>query len=231
MADKLVHIASNDSAYLPLTCRTFFTGLMASGLAHKTGLLKYRRRSRMLTAEMKRIVRTRGSNCLPKYLILQADLLACQTGKKNMEKIHLAYGEAVSAALKIGATQDAALASELAGEFFSRAGDYERRKQYFQQAHDLYLEWGAKAKLDHLHKHWGVFIEQSTVFTQSLTHNSVSADNAPQFLSSQGPANMHNKREVVPLYRDRDELSCLTDQSEGFTGQTVPVEKRSPGDF
>ena len=219
LADKLMHIASNDSAYLPLTCRTFFTGLMASGLAHRTGLGKYKSRARALTAEMKRIVKTRGLNSLPKYLLMQADLLACTSGKKKSEKVRLAYDEAVSAALKIGATQDGALASELAGEYFARLEDDPRRKQYFQQAHDLYLEWGALKKLEHLQRHWGAFIDRSSVIAHSMSQNNwvssefrspVVGDISGEFSSPLTEFLSSSLQQRQKIDRDRDEISCLT---------------------
>ena len=215
LADKLMHIASNDSAYLPLTCRTFFTGLMASGLAHRTGLSKYKARARVLTAEMKRIVKTRGLNSLPKYLLMQADLLACTSGKRKEEKVRLAYDEAVSAALKIGATQDGALASELAGEYFARLEDDQGRKQYFQQAHDLYLEWGALKKLEHLQKHWGAYIDRSHSMSQnnwvsSEFRSTVVGDHSGDFSSPLTDILSSSMAQKQKVDRDRDEISCLT---------------------
>jgi len=98
-------------------------------------------------------------------LLLLADLNLPVNGKKP-----ISYDRAINACLEVGHIHDAALGSELAGEYFLTTGHSKsdtvasrtRNKlirRYFTRARDLYYSWGAHAKVSHLHMTRGDFID------------------------------------------------------------------------
>ena len=153
-------ISAIDTSYIVTSIRCYFSGLTACGMMRKTGKEKYKRRARKATREMKKIMRSRGLNNLHRYLLMRAELLACE--EKKGSDIKVAYEKAIASAGKVGFTQDAALGNELAGEYFLTLGDTFWTNHYFTRAHELYLEWGAKAKSDHLLDTRGAYIENSS---------------------------------------------------------------------
>jgi hypothetical protein len=179
IADRIVEpfhtLSAIDTSYIVTSIRCYFSGLTASGMTRRTGKKKYRRRARKATREMEKIMRSRGLNNLHRYLLMQAELLACEKKRKGSD-IKRAYDKAIASAGKVGFTQDAALGNELAGEYFLTLGDEFWTKHYFTRAHELYHEWGAKAKSDHLLDTRGAYIDISpqlrrrSTMTSSLKH-------------------------------------------------------------
>ena len=165
LADSMVKmffkLSVIDTSYLVTSIRVLFTGLIATGLARKTGKRKYIARARKATSEMKKIMMTRGLNNLHRYLLMEADIKACTLPKTKHQKVKEAFDKAISASGKAGFTQDTALASELAGEYFLRIGDKFWRNHYFTRSYQLYDEWGAKAKVENLREHRGSYIDNT----------------------------------------------------------------------
>ena len=102
-----------------------------------------------------------------RYLIIKADCGATFPSKKNQGQIKEEFDKAISAATKAGFMHDAALANELAGEYFIRSEDLFWAKHYFTSAHSLYLAWGAKAKVRQLMHNRGSFVEKGK---EGVTH-------------------------------------------------------------
>jgi hypothetical protein len=138
MSEKLQPMCAHEGSYLIESKNIFYSGLTYSGLARKTGSGKYLSRAAAFAKKMRRISRTKGLNTLHKSLLMEADILACRC--KKIERLIDAYDGAITAAVKIGYTQDAALGSEIAGEVFLSLGDESRSWLYFNQARDLYRE-------------------------------------------------------------------------------------------
>ena len=155
-------LSAVDTAYFSTSICIFFSGLTCSGLAKKTGKRKYINEARKAAAKMKFIMRSRGLNNLHRYLLMQADLLAA-TRKKESQAIKLSYDKAIAKAAKSGFIQDAALGNELAGDYFLKIGDDYWAEQYFARACELYHEWGANAKVEHLKKEYASFIDPSKI--------------------------------------------------------------------
>jgi hypothetical protein len=87
-----------DKSFFITSIGLFFQGLIASGLARKYGKRKYKRRAKEAMQEMKQIMRSKGLNVLHKYLLLKADLPACE--KRGPEEVKDAFNEAASVAGK-----------------------------------------------------------------------------------------------------------------------------------
>jgi predicted ATPase len=138
ISDLLQPHLTHDSSYTIVSRNVFLSGLTFSGLARKTLSRKHLSRAAAFAKQMTSMSRTRGLNVLHKSLLMKADLLASQS--KNIDKVVAAYDEAIYTAVKIGYTNDAALGSEIAGEFFLSIGKLTRARQYLHQARDLYHE-------------------------------------------------------------------------------------------
>jgi hypothetical protein len=154
------------TSYIVATVRVFFSGLAASGLYRKTGKRMYKSRARKMIKDMEKVMSSkRGLNNLHRYLLMQADMMACSSSKsrKKQETVKVAFDKAIAMAGKAGFRQDAALGNELAGEYLLTTGEDGKfwAEFYFSRAYDLYMEWGAKAKADQLKTKRGGFIKES----------------------------------------------------------------------
>jgi hypothetical protein len=138
MSEKLQPYAAHDSSYGLVTANLFYSALAFSGLARKTGSKIYASKATALSKKMKQISRTKGLNAFHKSLIMEADVMAFKC--KKPDRLALAYEKGITAAVKMGYTQDAAIASEVAGEVFLSLGDEVRARQFLNQAGDLYLQ-------------------------------------------------------------------------------------------
>lgn len=156
---------------------TFFEGLVALALARQTRRRKYRARARSVIRTMNSWIWEQGSginkvhsgiNCVHKVLILRAEyltLLKYKDQKKQEEDVRKLFDEAIAQSRRIGFLQDAALANELAGDFFARKNDDYWAGSYATSAYELYVLWGAIAKADDVTaQHTSVSFEPSTSF-------------------------------------------------------------------
>jgi histidine kinase len=166
-----------DTSYIFTTIRVFFSGLAASGLYRKTGKRMYKRRAKMMIKEMEKVMSSkRGLNTLHRYLLMQADMMACSSSKrrKGHNTVKNAFDEAIVMAGKAGFRQDAALGNELAGEYSltTREDNTFWAEFYFSRAYDLYMEWGAVAKADQLKTKRGDLIKESLGNRSASTNSS-----------------------------------------------------------
>jgi len=72
----------------------------------------------------------------------------------NMPEAITFYDQAIAGAKESGFIQDEALANELAAKFYLGWGKNRVAAGYLQEAYYCYAQWGAKAKNDHLAKHY-----------------------------------------------------------------------------
>ena len=167
-------LSAVDTAYFSMSPRIYFTGLTATGLAKKTGKRKYINLAKKATKEMEVLMKTRGLNNLHRCLLMQAELLVCIKGKP--EDVKKAYDKAIATSGKAGFTHDTALGNELAGEYFLKVGDEFWAKEYLTRACELYHEWGALAKMEHLKRMRSGYVDagkmtlRKSTMTSSVRH-------------------------------------------------------------
>ena len=139
MSRALQPYVSHEAQYVIVVKNIFYSCLTFSGLARKRrgSARQYRSQASKLSKIMEKHCRTKGLNPLHKSLIMKADLLACNS--RDVQEVGRAYDQGIEAALKICFVQDAALASELAGEYFM-LHDQDKARHYFCQARHLYSE-------------------------------------------------------------------------------------------
>jgi hypothetical protein len=127
MSEKLQPYAAHDPSYGLVTGNLFYSGLTFSGWAHKTGSKKYLSKATALAKQRRQISRTKGLNALhTKSLLMEAEVLAYKC--KKLDRLLHAYEEGITAAVKVGYTQDMAIGSEIAA------------RQFLNQARDPYQE-------------------------------------------------------------------------------------------
>lgn len=78
-------------------------------------------------------------------LLLDAELLVVR--KQRPDKIRSVFESSISSASRSGFVHDAALASERAGQYFLRQNDMYWAEHYLLNAHELYRDWNAAAKV------------------------------------------------------------------------------------
>mmetsp|Transcript_18015 Transcript_18015/g.41529 ORF Transcript_18015/g.41529 Transcript_18015/m.41529 type:complete len:1229 (+) Transcript_18015:252-3938(+) len=172
MASVLRKILPFHFAFIPLSFRLFYSGLAASGMARKMRLagnrmkaLKYRAKAWCYCKRLAFLNRSNGENSYHRELLLLADLHL--SGKDNKK---VSYDRAIHVCLDVGHIHDAALGSELAGEYFLATNNFKKGtvasntrnkliQRHFTKARDLYQCWGAYAKVNHLQKKRGDYIE------------------------------------------------------------------------
>eukprot|EP00565_Helicotheca_tamesis_P003051 CAMPEP_0185740106 /NCGR_PEP_ID=MMETSP1171-20130828/37025_1 /TAXON_ID=374046 /ORGANISM="Helicotheca tamensis, Strain CCMP826" /LENGTH=346 /DNA_ID=CAMNT_0028411865 /DNA_START=87 /DNA_END=1127 /DNA_ORIENTATION=+ len=86
-------------------------------------------------------------NCEHKLVLLHAE--QCHFSGKEIPAIEK-YESAITLSSKNGFIQDHALSCERTAAYYLENGDESKASYYYGKAHDAYLEWGAKAKADHM---------------------------------------------------------------------------------
>jgi len=146
--------------FVIVTVPVFFTGLVASAMYRRTHKRSYRTMAYCALRKMKRMVEKTGLNLLHRYYIMEAECAATFPASSKPcfglseeivpQRVRRLFDRAIAAASKAGFMHDAALAKELAGEYFLRMGDISWAQHYLQASCDLYQSWGADAKVRQL---------------------------------------------------------------------------------
>jgi hypothetical protein len=97
---------------------------------------------------------------------------ASKTDESNVKR---SFDKAIAAAGKAGFTHDEALDNELAGDYVASLGDDFWPRHYYTRAYELYGDWEAKAKMEHLLQKCGDCIDLKTTRRLSLSSSSRSA--------------------------------------------------------
>jgi predicted ATPase len=157
---------AGDLTYFGMSTALFLKGVVASALGRTTRCRKYKWQARGAMKKMYDSVTTGCLNDLPKAYIMDAEYHASFDGKKR-DRVQTKFDLAISVSKKAGFVQDAALANELAGEYFLRINDGHWSSVYLTQAHRLYKEWGAHAKVSHLLEHRGPYLDHAAAESKS----------------------------------------------------------------
>lgn len=148
MSTLIQPYAKYDGSYNSISREPFYSCLAYAGLAQATGKRYYVSKATKFAKHLKHLSKTRGMNVHHKCLLMDAQLLSFRT--ENPSKLITAYDTAIHAAMQTGYLQDAALSCELAGATMLDFGLVTRGYRYLNQARDLWREYGAHAKVEHL---------------------------------------------------------------------------------
>jgi hypothetical protein len=132
----------------------FFGGLTAIALSEK-GLkrMRYMMRAQKIIKLFEKMVSVGAVNCHHMLLFLRAE--AASMKEKDPEVVRRAFDKAIASASRSGFVHHAALANERVGMFFLGRNDNEWGEFYLRRAYQLYMEWGAIAKVDQLRELYG----------------------------------------------------------------------------
>jgi predicted ATPase len=126
-------------------------GIIAVGQARQ-GIC--RRRNMNVGRRCLRKMRAWATDCphnfLNKQKLLEAELSSLSHGKSLTRETNELYGDAYRLAAKQGFKLEAALACELAGDYMQKCSKRVLAHEYWEQAYNCYVEWGAKTKADQL---------------------------------------------------------------------------------
>ncbi|KAG7369008.1 multi-sensor signal transduction multi-kinase [Nitzschia inconspicua] len=145
--------AKYDGSYSTISREPFYSCLAYGGLARATGRRGYVSKAVKFARRLHHLCNTRGMNVRHKCLLLHAQIMSLRT--ENASKIITAFDEAIHAAMQSGYIQDAALSCEVAGEAMLDFGLETRGYRYLNQARDMWREYGAHAKVEHLLAKYG----------------------------------------------------------------------------
>jgi len=131
----------------------FLDGLLMNWLQReRPGVKKYRRSAQKAIKELTGYAKTGSVDCVGMLKLLQAEQSALP-GKKGVPELAVRemYNEAIIKLSRSGMSHHAAIANECAGEHLFRQGDHQGWGDvYLSRAIDLYQEWGATVKVEHL---------------------------------------------------------------------------------
>jgi len=129
----------------------FLYGLTSLAQARKTNEVIWKNRGHESMRKVRKLAKDCPKNYHHKLLLLEAEF-AFTAGRKNeaSEK----YEQAVTFSRNNQFIQDQALSYELAAKFHAEECNESKASQYYGKAHDLYVEWGATSKADHLRENF-----------------------------------------------------------------------------
>jgi len=197
--------------------------------------IRYHAKAKKYCRRLGHLNRANGSNSYHRELLLLADLNL--SGKEDKP---ISYDRAINSCLEAGHIHDAALGSELAGEYYltndnSKKGTLASNtrnkliRRHFTRARDLYHQWGAYGKVEHLQKTRGdnidgrhterenSGIENGGIVSIELEDDFSRNSSENDWLSDPGAPVMHNPTllkllaDIVPSSRAKDLLSSIPD--------------------
>lgn len=122
-------------------------------IAEPTLSKKLLNRVRANQQKYKKLATYSPANHLHKYQIIEAERAALAGKTKAAEEL---YGEAIAGALEHKFIHDAALACELAANYYAKMRESARSQEYAKEALSHYEKWGALAKSRDIKKRFGV---------------------------------------------------------------------------
>jgi hypothetical protein len=121
----------------------FFAGLVSFNMARETRDYNWIEKGTNALASYEHWALCNSSNYEHKYFLLKAEYHHLHG--ENDAAIQ-AYDASIESAHKNGFLQHEAIACELTAHFFGNIGEKRRTKEMIQKSHDVYMEWGARAK-------------------------------------------------------------------------------------
>jgi len=127
---------------------TFYECLICVAMARKQEKDKWVSRAGTARSKLEEFSKYGEINYENKCLLLQAEMFDVEGHSENASNM---YDAAIAAAERNDFIHEQAIANERAGDFYQRHGD-SKSYHYYGKAHDLYRQWGAFGKVEHLYK-------------------------------------------------------------------------------
>jgi predicted ATPase len=168
MTKKLIAISDFDKSYTTNSLRLYFICITFTSLARSRKKRSYVRKAKRFLKDLTNLCNIKGMNSWHKCLILEAHLKSATGWGES--RVEAGYDLAIQTSLNSGYQQDAALACQLAGEYFSSlpsSGKIEKQpsvvlsQKYLNMARSLYKQWGAYAMVKHLENKYTSFFNDT----------------------------------------------------------------------
>ncbi|MCA1038264.1 trifunctional serine/threonine-protein kinase/ATP-binding protein/sensor histidine kinase [Bacillus infantis] len=181
-------------------------------------------------SKMKRWAALSPSNFRHKYLLLKAEYRRIAKRDSNLFNI---YDESIQEAEKNGFLQDAALANECAGRYFSAQGYSRMASSFFSEAFKGYLLWGAEAKADKLRQETKISLLKEPESGHSIQFDEYALVSAAQSISREVVLENLLSRllEVTMHYSGADRGILLFKRDDIWTIGKYAGEGERPGRF
>ena len=153
---------------------SYFLGSALIALGHwkRTALgrkrIRYWRIFRKNHNELRSWVAKGNPNTRHLVYLLDAALLSTRRNSTTQEVQHW-YDKSIAAARRAGFVHDAALANELAGQYFLEKYDADWASHYLKKAKTLFTDWGALAKVRQMEIKYGHLVEVE-ISSDQLSH-------------------------------------------------------------
>jgi predicted ATPase len=143
--------------------RFLFEGLIAFGLAKSTGRRRrYRSRGLRFLRKLEKFVDEGNNNCHHMMLLLRAELASLDNDVSR--EVQVAYDKAIRSAGRMGFMHHQAVGNELAGVYFlEQRNDRTWASTYLTRSWELFDQWGAKPKTQHMEEKYKDLVVLSTV--------------------------------------------------------------------
>eukprot|EP00957_Ditylum_brightwellii_P155165 11812382-Ditylum_brightwellii.AAC.1 len=141
MAAKGEALVSKVQSFYADGNHTFVQGLISLALGRSTDQTNFQTIAKQSIDQMEIWSEYAPSNYQHKLLLLQAEYAFVFVKSDDAAVL---YDEAIDKAAENGITQDLAIAYERAGLFNFAQGNASKASQLYGQAHDVYLQWGAR---------------------------------------------------------------------------------------
>jgi hypothetical protein len=146
-AESRIAIQRSNIASFAICLHRFYEGVAAMAAFHgstnQTKLIAVARRN---LKELQQFEQDAPENCRNKVLLLEAELLAAQKGI-HMDVAMAKFDRSIAVASAEGFVHEQALACERAGMALRRCHDFTKARHYLLKASELYMQWGADAKV------------------------------------------------------------------------------------
>ena len=171
-------------------------------------------------------------NCLHKFQLVEAEW--CRVLGQKAEAINF-YDLAITGAQEHGYIQEAALANELAGQFYLKWGKEKIAQVYIEEAYYGYTRWGAKAKVQQLEQHYpqllAVILQSEPLNLTSL--HTVTTPTYPQssLISASTTFNISDALDFTSLLKAAQAISSSLELEKLITTLTQIILENSGGEI
>jgi len=192
---------------------TFFRGMTFLILAARNNIRRfaYLRRARTCIQQIQQWVHRGNVNGVPALQLLRAELSAVQRHHRTAEL----FTSAIHSANRLGFVQDQALAHERAFMWYHKQGDSYWAGNHFNNALQMYIDWGAYAKVRAMVHTYGGVLDLTDYSQNMLQASDCFGDHHP--LTGTVDEDLHKDTEDE---RDKDDPLSTTRRRKGRSSRS-----------
>ena len=193
----------------------FYHSLAITGIYGELAAKDKKRYLRVLKKnqrQMKKWADSCAANFLHKYLLIEAEISRVLGKKREAE---IMYDKAIQSAGENGYIQNQAIACELAARFYGDEGRTKVAKVYMGEAFNLYMKWGATAKVQDLKRRSPGLLDGLTLrdgmtnyVSEEILNHAVMKSDADRYKKT-GSLDIQNMRKIIKNIYQQSEAEKL----------------------